>query len=89
PDSIPTHSRVQKFLLDPVSGLLLQHNYTAEVMGGWAKAANLVTEHGIWNGIPFPSRRLVTSRRKDGSPSGGPVLVDLTIHDWSVVSDSS
>jgi hypothetical protein len=84
PENTPTHSRVQEFLFDTVSGLLLQHNYTAEVMGGWAKAANVVIEHGIWSGIPFPSHRRVTPRKKDGSPAGGPVLIDLVIHDWSV-----
>jgi hypothetical protein len=88
PENIPTHSREQEFLFDPVSGLLIQHNYTAEVMGGWAKAANVVTEHGTWRGIPFPSHRRVTARKKDGSPVGGPVLIDLTIHEWSVVSES-
>jgi hypothetical protein len=67
PDHIPTHSRAQEFLFDPVSGLLLQHNYTAEVMGGWAKAANVVIEHGKWRGLPFPSHRHVTPRKKDGS----------------------
>jgi hypothetical protein len=87
PASIPTHSPVQEFLFDPASGLLRQHNYTAEVMGGWAKAANVIVEHGIWNGLPYPSRRRVTPRKKDGSPAGGPVLIDLIIHDWKVTSD--
>ena len=86
PENIPTHSPVQEFLFDPVSGLLRQHNYTAEVMGGWAKAANAVIAHGTWNGIPYPSHRRVTPRKKDGSPAGGPVLIDLVIHDWSVSS---
>jgi hypothetical protein len=84
PGHIPTHSRVQEFLFDPASGLLVQHNYTAEVMGGWAKAANVVVGHGAWNGIPYPSHRRVTPRKKDGSAAGGPVLIDLTIHDWAV-----
>jgi hypothetical protein len=88
PETIPTHSPVQDFLFDPVSGLLLQHNYTAEVMGGWAKAANAIIAHGTSNGIPYPSHRLVTPRKKDGSPAGGPVLIDLFIHDWSVLPDS-
>jgi hypothetical protein len=86
PENIPTHSPVQEFLFDPASGLLGQHNYTAEVMGGWAKAANAVIAHGTWNGIPYPAHRRVTPRKKDGSPAGGPVLIDLIIHDWSVVS---
>ena len=86
PENIPTHSRVQEFLFDPVSGLLSQHNYTAEVMGGWAKAANSVIAHGTWNCIPYPAHRRVTPRKKDGTPAGGPVLIDLIIHEWSVVS---
>jgi hypothetical protein len=87
PESIPTHSPVQEFLFDPATGLLLQHNYTAEVIGGWAKAANVVVAHGSWNGIPYPSHRRVTPRKKNGSPAGGPVLIDLVIHAWSVLSD--
>ena len=87
PENIPTHSPAQEFLFDPDSGLLSQHNYTAEVMGGWAKAANVVVGHGAWNGIPYPSHRRVTPRKKDGSPSGGPVLIDLVVHDWEVLTD--
>lgn len=86
PGNIPTHSPVQEFLFDPASGLLRQHNYTAEVMGGWAKAANVIVEHGVWNGIPFPSHRRVTPRKKDGAPAGGPVLIDLVIHNGSISS---
>ena len=84
PAHIPTHSPVQEFLFDPSSGLLRQHNYTAEVMGAWARAANVIIKHDARNGIPYPSHRCVTPRKKDGSPSGGPVLIDLIIHDWEV-----
>ena len=86
PEYLPTHCREQEFLFDPVSGFLRQHNYTADVMGGWAKAANRVLEHGTWNGVPYPSHRLVTPRKKDGSAASGPVLIDLMIHDWHIVS---
>lgn len=84
PPQIPTHSPIQEFLFDPATGLLRQHNYTAEVMGGWARAANVVVEHGSWNGIPYPSHRIVTPRRHDGAPSRWPVLIDLFIHEWAV-----
>lgn len=84
PGSIPTHSSVQEFLFETSTGFLRQHNYTAEVMGGWARAAHVVVEHGDWNGIPYPSHRVVTPRRKDGTPSGWPVLIDLFVHDWAV-----
>lgn len=51
------------------------------------KAANVVVEHGVCNAIPYPSHRRVAPRKKDGSPARGPVLIDLAIHDWPVVSD--
>ena len=89
PADIPTHCPVQEFLFDTASGLLKQHNYTAEIIGGWARAANVVVEHGAWNGIPFPSHRIVTPRKKDGSPATGPVLIDLVIHEWSVWADAA
>jgi len=84
PESIPTHSDVQEFLFDPATGLLRQHDYTAEVMGGWARAANVVVDHGAWRGIPYPSHRIVTPRRQDGTPSRWPILIDLFIHEWAV-----
>ena len=84
PSSIPTHCPEQFFIFDPETGLLRQHNYTAEVMGNWAKAANVVLEHGYWNGIPYPSKRRVTPRRKDGAPAQGPVLIAIDIHDWKL-----
>jgi hypothetical protein len=48
----------------------------------------VVVEHGAWNGIPYPSHRRVTPRKKDGTPAGGPVLIDLVIHDWAVLPES-
>ena len=58
PDSIPTHSPVQEFHFDPISGLLRQHDYTAEIISRLATAANVVLEHSRSDGIAFPSSRL-------------------------------
>ncbi len=85
PAALPTHNAVQQFHFDPGTLLLRQHDYTAEVFGGWAKAANVVLEHGRWMEIPYPSKRRVTPRRSDGTPRGGPVLVAITIDDWKLV----
>ena len=79
---LPTHSPVQQFHFDPETALLCQHDYTAEVFGAWAKAANVVLEHGEWHGIPYPSRRRVTPRRPDGKPRPFPLLVGILIKDW-------
>lgn len=84
PAGIPTHCPVQEFLFEAETGLLRQHNYTAEIIGGWARAANVVVGHGSWSGIPYPSHRRVTPRKKDGSASRGPLLIDLVIHEWAV-----
>ncbi len=85
PDSLPTHSPVQRFHIDGESGLLRQHDYTAEVFGSWATAANVVEEHGEWDGIPYPSRRKVTPRKADGTPRAFPLLVGIAIADWRLV----
>jgi len=80
PASLPTHCAVQRFRFDDASGLLLQHDYTAEVFGGWAKASRVVLEHGSGGGVAFPSRIRVTPRKADGSPRGWPVLVAIEVH---------
>lgn len=85
PPELPTHSPVQQFHIDPETALLRQHDYTAEVFGAWAKAANVVLEHGDWHGIPYPSRRRVTPRRPDGTPRPFPLLVGILIKDWRLV----
>lgn len=81
PSSIPTHSAVQQFHFDPQTNLLRQHDYTAEVFGGWARAANVVLEQDDADGIPYPSHRRVTPRKSDGAPRGFPLLVDIRIRD--------
>ena len=84
PPSLPTHCTEQHFTFDLKTGLLLQHDYTAEVMGSWAKATHVVLEHGSWNSIPYPSKRQVTPRRKDGTASQAPILIAIDIHEWSL-----
>jgi hypothetical protein len=76
PDGAPTHSREQAFHLDE-RGLIVQHDYTAEVFGGWAKAANVSLEFGQFAGLTLASRRRVTPRARSGGPRRLPVLVSL------------
>jgi hypothetical protein len=85
PSHLPTHCERQRFYIDPATGLLKQHDYTAEVIGGWARAAHVVLEHGAWEGIPFPSKRRITPRRSDGRPRRWPVLVWIEVHEWRLV----
>jgi hypothetical protein len=71
---LPTHSAIQHFHFDPTTRLLRQHDYTA----------NVVLEHNVWDGIPFPSKRRVTPRAPDGTPRSRPVLIWIDINDWTI-----
>ncbi|NTV99319.1 MAG: hypothetical protein HGA70_09165 [Chlorobiaceae bacterium] len=83
PESIPTHSRVQLFRFDRGSGLLLQHDYTADIISPLARASNVVLKHTRnRDGLLYPSERRVTPRGPEGKPLAGPVLIHLDIHDY-------
>ena len=84
PPHLPTHCEVQRFHFDPATGLLRQHDYTAEVFGGWARAAHVILEHGNREGLPFPSKRRVTPRGPGGRPLPGPVLVWIEVQSWEL-----
>ena len=77
PANFPTHSAQQTFHVDPESNLVRQHDYTAAVFGGWAKAAHRVLRHEEVDGVPVGVRRRVTPRRGNGQPLPFPVLVDI------------
>lgn len=82
--SLPTHSPVQQFHISE-SGFLLRHDYTAEVVGSWARAAHAVLEHSSWGGVPFASHRRVTPRTRAGRALRGPTLVEIRVHRWRIV----
>lgn len=78
PPDLLTHSREQTFYFD-ADGLLKRHDYTALVFGNFAKAAHYSWDHKEVNGIPFPTRRRVFPRKKDGSPLRLVTLVSIDI----------
>ncbi|MBM3163635.1 MAG: hypothetical protein FJZ79_10110 [Chlorobi bacterium] len=83
PDTLPTHSRMQRFRFDCTTGLLLQHDYTAEIISPLARASNVVLQHTRNSaGLLYPSVRRVTPRGPKGRALGGPVLIHLDIHDY-------
>lgn len=82
PAHLPTHSPIQRFRFDLSTGLLRQHDYTAQVIGGWANASRVVLEHGTSPaGIAFPRRLRMTPTGADGTPRAGPVLVAVEVHE--------
>ncbi|NTV05208.1 MAG: hypothetical protein HGA59_01685 [Chlorobiaceae bacterium] len=90
PDTIPTHSRVQRFRFDRDTGRLIQHDYTAQIISPLAAASNVVLQHEQNStGLVYPSIRRVTPKGPKGKPLGGPVLIHLDIHDYRVINKQS
>lgn len=87
PDNFPTHNKVQEFHFDKSSGLLIQHNYTADIISKLAKAANVIKTHKQIGRITYPSSRLVTPRNSKGEALNRPVLIDITIHNYRLTND--
>jgi len=88
---LPTHSSVQRFHIDPATGLVRQLDYTAEVFGSWAKGAHVIEAHGESDGVPYPLRRRVWSRKPDGTPrtSPAPLMIWLDAHEWRLLGDGA
>jgi len=80
PDSIPTHCKTQVFYFDDELHLR-RVDYTALVVGSWAKAAHFCDEYREFGGIKAPTRRRVTPILFGDKPLPGPTLVALDIHD--------
>ncbi len=78
PAHLPAHSREQVFHFD-TEGRLRRNDYTAEVVGSWAKAAHYCDGHREFGGLLFPTRRRVYPRRRDGRPRRAPTLVWIDI----------
>lgn len=83
PQSIPTHSRYQTFHFARTTGQLLQHDYTADIISKWARAAHVIEQHQS-DDIAFPSRRRITPRLINGKAASGPLLIDITVHEFRV-----
>ncbi len=74
PEQVHTHSREQVFYVDE-SGLIRRHDYTAEPIGGWAKAAHYCLDHRTFDGLVVPTRRRVYPRGRSNRRRRGPLLV--------------
>jgi hypothetical protein len=79
PDDIPTHSREQIFYFD--DDLLLRRlDYTAEVIGRWARAAHHCDGYKLIDGFRFPLRRRVLPVFLGRQVSSWPTLVTINLH---------
>jgi hypothetical protein len=85
PEGVDTHSRRQTFYFD-AGGLLRRHDYVAEVVGGWARAAHMCADHVEADGLVFPSRRWVRPIGPGNRPLPIPTIVRINLTDLSVES---
>lgn len=86
PADVPTHCPEQVFHFDS-RGLLRRLDYTAEVLGSWAKAAHYCFDHKEFSGLVFPTRRRVFPRKRSGQPLSRPTLVWLEVENVEVARD--
>jgi hypothetical protein len=80
PDDVPVHCKTQQFYFDE-NRLLRRFDYTAEVVGQWARAAQLCENYRDFDGLKAPARRRVLPMFRGSNPMPGPTLVDIEIHD--------
>jgi hypothetical protein len=83
PESIDTHSERQAFYYD-ADLRLRRHDYTAEVIGGWARGAHMCADHVEAGGLLFPTRRWVRPIGPRNRAMPGPTLVALRLSEIEV-----
>jgi hypothetical protein len=83
--SLDTHSPRQTFWVGGDS-ILRRHDYTAEVVGGWAHAAHHLHDNVESGGFVFPTRRRVVPRGPANRALPGPALVWIELADVAVAT---
>ena len=80
PPTLPTHSPTQELYFD-ATGRLRRHDYTAEVVGGWATAIHLCGDYRQFGGLWMPTKRRVYPKGPLNRPLPLPTLVAIDVHD--------
>jgi hypothetical protein len=83
---IDTHSEHQRFYVDR-EGRLRRHDYTATVVGGWARAAHMLADHRSFDGLLFATRRWVRPVGPGARPLPFPTMVRIEVTSVSVQGD--
>lgn len=84
---LPVHSRFQRFRFDKKTGLLRRNDYTPVAAARDARAAHVIFEHGVSNGIPYPSKRRVKmSLAQYGWVLPFPDFITIDVERWQLRS---
>lgn len=84
PAGYPTHNTEQVFYIDD-RGLIRRHDYTAEVISPFARAAHYCDHHRVFDGLVFPTRRRVYPRRRNNRSMPFPTLIWIDIDHMEVL----
>lgn len=78
PDTIASHSKVQTYYFDSVTGMQRRMDYDVEV-NGWAEVAHYTSEHQSFDGLVVPTRRRVLLRDAENNGIHGfaAILLDV------------
>lgn len=85
PPHVHSHCARQVFYFDEAC-LIRRHDYTAEPIGAWARAAHYCFDHRSFDGLVLPTRRRVYPRRANNLPRSRPLLVWITFDRGHVIS---
>lgn len=85
PPGLDTHSPRQSFVYDE-DLRLRRHDYVAEVVGRWARAAHMCADHIEVEGLVIPTRRWVRPVGPGGRALPFPTLVSLELSEVEVES---
>lgn len=83
PPQIDTHCQDQTFYVD-TDGLIRRHDFVAEPIGNWAKAALYCDQHRQFDGLSFPTRRRVFPRAAGGRVLFRPTLLALAFSEIGI-----
>ncbi|HKV32613.1 MAG TPA: hypothetical protein VJT14_16535 [Candidatus Dormibacteraeota bacterium] len=83
--NLPVHSRIQRFWFDKKTGLLKRNDYTPEAASRDARAAHVIFEHGVSNGIPYAAKRRVKmSLGQYGWVLPFPDFITIDVEHWQL-----
>jgi hypothetical protein len=85
PANVPAHSDIERFWFDKQTGLLRRNDYTPTAAARDTNVANVVFEHGVSNGVPYPSKRRVTiTPQQYGWVLPYPDVVTIDVERWQL-----
>jgi len=76
----------QIFYIDD-RGYIRRHDYTARVIGPYARAVHISDDHRRFDGLVFPTRRRVYPRRRDNRSLPFPTLIWIDIDHIEVIDE--